>query len=234
MFTYPPHALVNRTIPKSRIFSAAKPSTRIRNLFTSQVSELVWKYKLSPDTVNLPAAPGLDEIQIFEITCKSTTGPENQDVLHEDVLRTIDKAIPSRICFEILSGPSLRYAAAFKRPSETDPAKPVLGDVFLTPWQPLQTRETAPPLPLTLNLAALYAELLQRHIAASPLQLTARPGETLETLLDRAAAVRAQLRECRRLEVALKREIQFNRKVQLNAQLRQANAILSSLRAPLE
>ena len=88
MFDYPPQAQFQRTLPKSKIYEFAKPRRAIRDRFVSQVAEIIWQYKLSPETTNLAAAHGIHEIQIFQITLK--TGD-----LHDDVLRTIDQAIPS-------------------------------------------------------------------------------------------------------------------------------------------
>jgi hypothetical protein len=88
MFQYPKQAEVNRPVPKSKIYGYAKPSRAIRNRFVSQISEIIWKYKLAPETVNLPAKAPVQEIQVFELALKSGE-------VAEDILRTLDKAIPS-------------------------------------------------------------------------------------------------------------------------------------------
>ena len=71
MFAYPKQAEFNRPVPKNKIYGYAKPSRVIRDRFVSQVSEIVWKYKLAPETVNLPAHRQgklpVHEIQVFEI-----------------------------------------------------------------------------------------------------------------------------------------------------------------------
>ena len=64
---------------------------------------------------------------------------------------------------------------------------------------------------------------------ASPLAIATRVGETLAAAIERGKAIRGYEREIRRLEAALRRESQFNRKVEINAQLRQANQLLSYL-----
>ncbi len=55
MFDYPRQAELNRILPKSKIYAHARPSRALRDRFKSQIGEIVWKYKLSPETVNLPA-----------------------------------------------------------------------------------------------------------------------------------------------------------------------------------
>src|SRR5947209_14991383 len=115
MFDYPKQAEFNRIVPKSKIYGFGKPSRGVRSRFAAQVSEIVWKYKLSPETINLPARHGVEEIQVFGIALK--TGE-----VAEEILRTIDRAIPSPIFFELTSGGRIKFMAAYKRPSEADSA----------------------------------------------------------------------------------------------------------------
>ena len=39
----------------------------MKDLFVAQVEQIVWQYKLAPETINLPATPGVPEIQVFGI-----------------------------------------------------------------------------------------------------------------------------------------------------------------------
>jgi len=56
-----------------------------------------------------------------------------------------------------------------------------------------------------------------------------RPGETLQSLAERHRLMAAKQRELAKLEVQLKREKQFNRKVELNARLRTVQADVDAL-----
>ncbi len=224
MFAYPPQAQVNRALPKSKIYGFAKPGRAVRDRFVALVSDITWKYKLSPETLNLPPKEPVQEIQIFEIALK--TGKVSPR-FSEHILRTMDKAMPSRLFFEIRFGGQVRFAATYKRPSEADSRKSVVDVYFETPWQ--STDAPRPPLPVVLDMATLYEAMLHEHMRESPLALTPRAGEDLEAMVERANQVRAKEKECRRLEVRLKREIQFNRKVELNAALRGRRAELAQL-----
>ena len=220
MFAYPQQAEVNRPVPKNKIYAHAKPSRSIRDRFVSQVAEIIWKFKLAPETVNVPAKGTTQEIQVFEVALK---GRE----LAEDVLRTLDKAIPSLLFFELTFDGRVRFAAAYKRPSEANSRKNVVEAYFETPWQP--AKEPRPPLPVALDLAGLYEQMLHRHMLASPMALAPRPGEPLQSMADRASLIRAKENECRQLEARIKKEIQFNRKVELNSALRARRAELGRL-----
>jgi hypothetical protein len=40
---------LEKVIPKTRIYTQAAPSRRLKELFVSQISEIVWSHKLSPE-----------------------------------------------------------------------------------------------------------------------------------------------------------------------------------------
>jgi hypothetical protein len=223
MFLYPERARYDRILPKNKIYGHAQPSRAIRQRFISEVNQVIWRYTLGSKTLNLPARPGIEEIQVFEIALK--TGE-----LKEEILRTIDRAIPSLLFFELTFQGQVRFAAAYKRLSEGSSSQPVVDAYFASPWQPV----TAPrlPLPVALNLGSLYEKMLRQHMLASPFALSPRAGETLAETVERGNQIRIKRRECQKLEMKLKRELQFNRKVEINAALRQNRAELASLAQP--
>jgi len=225
MFLYPERTRKDRVLPKNKIYGHAQPSRAIRQRFIDEVEQIVWRSVLGTENMNLPARPGIKEIQVFEIALK--TGE-----LREDVLRTIDRAIPSQLFFELTFQGQVRFAAAYKRPplaasGEAIVGQPVVEAYFDTPWQPV----TAPrlPLPVALDLGGLYEQMLRQHMLASPLALGSRVGETLAQTVERGNQIRSKRRECQTLEMKLKKEIQFNRKVEVNAALRQSRADLAEL-----
>lgn len=218
MFAYPKQAEFNRVVPKSKIYAHAKPGRAIRNCFVSQIGEIVWKYKLSPETINLPARHGIAEIQVFEIALKSE---EFSPVL----LQTIDKAIPFPILFQLTHAGNICFAVSYKRPSDADSSKWVIEASFLLPWQ--SANKELPTLPVALDLAALYEQIVRCHIP-----LPARPLETLRDHVARVLSIEAKQREARQLEIRLSREKQFNRKVEINADLRALRGQLGALQLP--
>jgi len=187
----------------------------VKDLFVSQIGEIVWKYKLSPETINLPARNGITEIQVFEIALKG-------EELDEDVLRTIDMAIPFPILFQVTHGDRIRFATSYKRPSDADSSKWVIEASFMTDWQP--ESQERPSLPVALDLASLYEHLIRRH-----LPLPQRPGESIRDHVARHTAIQAKEKECQQLEARLNREKQFNRKVEINAALRALRQEVSAL-----
>lgn len=203
---YPAQATFGRTLPKSKIYEHTAANTRLKDLFVKQVEQIVWAFKLAPETIRLPERPGVPEIQVFSLQLKT---PE----LHRDVLRSIDGAIPFPIVFELAFEGKTQVIAAYKRPNESDASRWVLSDYFATDWLPIGSERTA--MPVALHLGGLYEQLLHRLIP-----LPARPQEPLAALVARVELVQAKRREIEKTEKQLTKEKQFNRKVEINAALR--------------
>jgi hypothetical protein len=215
MFAYPKQAEFNRSVPKTKIYAHAKPSKRVKELFVAQVGEILWKYKLSPETIKLPPRKGINEIQVFEIALRT---PQ----LDQSVLQAIDKAIPFPLLFQLTHEGQICFAASWKRPSEADASKWVIEASFQTEPQPLDVKR--PPLPVALDLAGLYEQIVRRHIPLPP-----RSGEGIADHVARYNALAAKQKARQQLEARLAQEKQFNRKVELNAQLRTVTTELASL-----
>lgn len=213
--SYPKQAIFGRTLPKFKIYEHSGANTRLKNLFVEQVEQIVWQYKLAPETINLPAKTGVPEIQVFAIQLKTQE-------LNRDVLRCIDGAVQFPIVFELSFNGKIQVVAAYKRPSESDASRWVMSDYFATEWLPNDGQRTV--MPLALDLGSLYEQVLQRLIP-----LPARQHESLFDLVARIELVAAKQREVEKTASKLAKEKQFNRKVEINASLRQLKTELEQL-----
>lgn len=207
LVSYPKQAEFGRVVPKNKIYEHAGVKARLKELFVEQVEQIVWQYKLASETINLPAKPGVPEIQVFRISLK---GPD----LDEAVLQCIDDAVQFPLLFELEYQGKVRMVATYKRPSEADSGRWVTSDYFWGRWLPATTERNS--LPAALDLGGLYEQLLQWLI---PLQ--ARPQETLTELVVRVELARAKQLEIEKTSARLAKEKQFNRKLEINAHLRQ-------------
>lgn len=207
LFSYPKQALFGRILPKNKIYQHAVPGTALKELFVQQVEQIVWQYKLAPETINLPAKAGITEIQIFDINLKT---PD----LNEAVLRCIDKAIPFPIFFQIKFENRIKMIAAYKRVNAVDNEKWVVDSYFASSWY-AQDR-TRQPLPVALNLGLLYDHMFRQLLPLPP-----RTGETLKDQIERWSQWQDKQHEAQKLEARMRKEKQFNRRVEINQQLRQ-------------
>ena len=206
MFTFPPQTFFGKVIPKTRIQAHAPASRKIRDLFTAQISEIRWAYKLSPETLHIPARLSVPEIQIFDITLKTTA-------IDDEVLHTIDRAIPYPVFHRLYSEKGTAISAAFKRPNAADPGQWVVGTRFTTAFK--KSAAELPPLPTVLDLGHLYAALFAPLLPMPP-----RSGETLAAQIARCEKILRLRRQIDLLTSRLHREKQFNRKVEINQQLK--------------
>ena len=213
---YPKQAVFGRTLPKNKIYEHSGANTRLKDLFVEQVEQIVWQYKLAPETINLPARLGVPELQIFSIQLKTSE-------LNLDVLRCIDGAVQFPIIFELNFDGRTKVIAAYKRPNESDASRWVLSDYCATAWLPSACERAA--MPLALDLGGLYEQLLHRLIPTP-----ARLQESLADLVARVELVAAKQREVEKVTSRLAKEKQFNRKVEINAKLRMLKIELEELK----
>jgi hypothetical protein len=216
LFAWPSQAAVARPVAKAKIYAHAKPTAALRALFVDQVESITWAYKLSPETINLPAKQDVPEIEVFEIALKLP------DINHA-VLRCIDKAIPFPILFVLRFDGRSQPIAAYKRPSDAASDHWVVGDYHAAPWQTDDSHR--PGLPVALDLQGLYEQLVRQHLG-----VPSRPGESLREQLDRLSLLSAKQAAATKLESRLAQEKQFNRKVEINAQLRTIRQELDGLK----
>lgn len=219
LFEYPRNAAFGRVLPKNKIYEHAHPSSATKELFVRQVEQIAWQYKLAPETINIKGTLSVPEIQVFSIALKNGE-------LKPEVLRCIDYAIPFPILFELRFDGKVKPIAAFKRPSEANSAGWVISEYFDGDWEPSDTPRKS--LPLVFDLEALYGHLL------TPLMpFPQRPAEGFPAWVDRMELIRLKQRELERCKVRLRKELQFNRKVVVNAELRDLKQELKKLTHPL-
>ena len=98
----------------------------------------------------------------------------------------------------------------------------LLASYFTSDWMPAATARTA--MPLALDMAHLYSVLLQ-----GLMPLPARPQEALSDWIARIEQAASKRREVEKTQARLAKEKQFNRKVEINATLRQLKSELEQL-----
>lgn len=239
LYAWPPAAAFGRVIPKAKLYEHASANRALKEGFVREVEQILWSHKLAPETINLAATEAVTEIQVFRIVQKTA-------VLDRELLRAIDKAIPFPLLFELIHGDRIKLAAAWKRRSDADRTRWVIGDYFETEWLPEETHRE--PLPVATTLGVLYEALLSplverqvsgagsaaatgvREAPPSYAQLNKRAEAVpLEARIAQAEAVKAKTREVERIKARLAREKQFNKRVAINAELRAAKQELKAL-----
>ncbi|MEX2366116.1 MAG: DUF4391 domain-containing protein [Pseudohongiellaceae bacterium] len=220
-YHFPVRARFGRLVPKTRIYEKIRAGHRLKQQFITQVDKLIWEYKLAPETINLPAAGSIKEIQVFDVYLK-----EGISDLDEGILEAVDKAIPHPIYYRIFREKRVKCAMTWKRLHEGNRRKWVNGDYYRSNWRLASRLEKLPSkLPMALDLAGLAESLIRRLITEPAVK-----GESLEQQLDRMTRLKMLQMQASRLQANVKRERQFNRKVELHGELKRLQQDIEKLR----
>jgi hypothetical protein len=234
LYHYPSTAKVDKIIPKNKLYQRGSANHRIERLFVEQVESIRWAYKLSPHTINLNDSETIKEIQIFSIVSRV-------ERLDTEVLQFIDKLIPSPIIFEIVFEDKIKVIANYKRQSQADSQKFVLGKYYATDWQDLTQRED---LPIVFGIADLYEYFIEQLLLstnkASPnvvlipnikanLSTMTQKTDSIEDKIAHAEKVALLTKQIYELQKRMYKEKQFNRQVEMNLQLQTLQKQLKEL-----
>ena len=124
MITFPEHTKVGRIVAKENFYTNIDTATK--SLFQNEISRIVWDYKLSPDTINLPAKKW-PEIEVFRVTLKNYQLPMK-------ILKAIDSAIPYPILFLVDKGTAEKAVICYKEQSQKDENVAKVDTYFETEW----------------------------------------------------------------------------------------------------
>jgi len=218
IYQYPQKAYVNRPIPKTKFYENANITKSVKDAFISQIQQITWAYKLSPETINLASTKSLLEIQVFNIQLKMSD-------LDEKVLLSIDKAISHPILFQLYFEDKVQVKLAYKRINEADESKWVVEQYFSSGWISIsKVDEVKTNLPIVLDLSGLYEQILKEL-----LPLEASNGESIKEQTQRFNLITQKQKEITQLQSKMRNEKQFNRKVEMNNQLKTLQQQLDQL-----
>jgi hypothetical protein len=219
MIDLPSSTLFNRRIPKQKYYDNITVSAKLKRVFIEQISQITWRNKIAPSTVNVAEGEAVKEIEVFAIRL-------NQQSLDQKVLTQIDKEIPYHILFLLEYKDETQAWIGYKEASQTKSGTFKPGVYYHTEWMAADSKT----LKLDgLNMDTVYESLI-RQIAGSRLL----PDETpdvfdIKEAIDRDERRQKLQKEIVALENKVQREKQFNRQVELNGELKQLRVELEGL-----
>lgn len=215
MLQLPSSTLVNRKIPKSKFYEKLRANHRLKELFTQQVESIVWKYKLSKETIRLKPKDDIEEIQVFEVYLK-------QKSYSQEILRSMDKAIPYPILHVLIHNGRAKFAIAYKERNQNDENRFVVHSYYESDWQPVDQIQF--DFIQGLDLKAIYENIIRNLLSVK-----GNPGSELAVSLEQQAQIDKFSKECKQLESKIRRAKQFHRKVELNIELQRKRKQLNKL-----
>ena len=193
---FPQATEFNKRIPKQKFYENLDISPALRRVFVDQIRLVYWRNKLAASTLNIAAGEAVAEIEVFEVRL-------NEPQLDEAVLKQIDKDGKAQAWI------GYKEAAA----SGSNAFK--VSRYYHTDWM----LEDELHLSIDgLNMDAVY-ESLVRQIAGDKLQIDS--GESLKESVERDEKKKQLEKQISVLENKMRREKQLNRRMEMNAELKQ-------------
>lgn len=216
MFNLPKTTVVDKIIPKVKFYEKTKANSKLKQLFIDDIEQIIWKNKLSKDTINLDEGKKVKEIEIFEITLK------HKD-LSKDILKTIDKFIPYQILYILRFEDKIKFTIAYKDSNKNNENIMVVDSYYESDW--INENECNINLNLINSLDYVYNELIKSFI---PREIP-KNNIDIKDIVQNEKEIQILEKEIDKLEKTLRKEKQFNRKVEVKKILREKIKQLQNL-----
>lgn len=215
MLNIPDKTLLNKRIPKNKFYEKIQANSKLERKFIDEIEQILWKYKISKDTVNLEATEEVEEIQIFEIKLRE------KDISME-ILENIDKIIPYPILYILSYEGNIKLVIAYKKRNKLDENKMIVHSYYQSEW--MKEKEFKIDILKGLTLKDVYNNIIRQLI---PIKNTAE--DDIEELIKLNEKQEGLKKLILKLEKSIKREKQFDKKVDLNIKLQKKKKELDEL-----
>ena len=200
MQDFPQKTFFNKPIPKAKFYEKLPVTQAIKNCFVNEIAGIVWRNKLSAETLNVQPGSRVQELEVIEITLKG-------EALNDSVLKVIDKGIPSQLLFLLKRGEEYQLCMGYK---ETETS--AVNEYFKTDWMTFE----ALPLQITGLTLDEVCDNFIRQIHGS-----------LQTNIN--ADLKTELAESKEQEKLQKRIAQLKKKLLTEKQFKKQMAIRAEL-----
>ncbi|HPM02891.1 MAG TPA: DUF4391 domain-containing protein [Candidatus Cloacimonadota bacterium] len=188
----PKEAFVNKFIPKNKFYEKLNLATKLQKEFIDKIQKITWKYKLAESTIGISKTDKVVEIQIFEIELKEQSIPKN-------VLKVIDKAIPYQILYRFVYNGRVAYAITLKENVSPE-------QYYFSDWDE----------PLNFDFSGIDLEKVYQKLIKAFLRESLQVQGDFHDLISKERQLNTLEKEIKILESKIKKEKQFNKKVDIN------------------
>ena len=200
MLDFPQKTLFNKPIPKAKFYEKLPVTQAVKNCFVNEIAGIVWRNKLSAETLNVQLGSRVQELEVIEITLKGET-------LNDSVLKLIDKGIPYQLLFMLKRGEEYQLCIGYK---ETETAS--VKEYFKTDWMTFEV------LPLQISGLTLD-EVCDNFIRQIHGSLQTNVNADLKTELVESKELEKLQKRIAQLEKKLLTEKQFKKQMAIRAEL---------------
>lgn len=174
-----------------------------------EIDSIIWKNKISNETVNISKGKNVTEIEVFEINLKE------QDI-SQNVIEFIDREIPYHIVFVLKHKDMGQICISYKEEKKNKEGKFKVDSFYKTEWQKFDELE--------LNIEGLDLDKVYENflVQIADGKLNTDGSTEIKDAVEKNKE-REKLEEyIKKLENKVKNEKQFNRQVTLMGELRKA------------
>lgn len=213
---------VDNVIYKKLFYENADLSAADKKLFTENIDKITWRYSLKPGNCFVKpyrdAVREYGEVEIIEAVLTRQTGESR---IAEIIMRTI----PYPMLLVLQRENQVQLWAAHQRSSQNDSEKNVLGEPVCTAWlDSAELEKLSAALDFQKlrngNFYELYSDMvdgISMFNAHQSGMVAVADGDEARALLAQRQATEAKIAA---LRAELKKETQFNRKVELNMEIK--------------
>jgi hypothetical protein len=227
---------LGNTIFKKQFYDNARLSAADKKLITINVEKVVWQYCLKPDTINIQPYQD-DEHEFLEV--QVIVARLKDKARHQRIAEIIMRAIPYPMILQLTYGTSLMVVVGMPRINLADHQKHTIEEFVYSPWvdsQNLSAQDQdflnsiqAGKLSFT-NFYRFYSDFVNQLHLYNAAKLVGK------TLVDKdpqeAKHLHTEIMEIEMelisLRAQLKKETMFNRKVELNVEIKRIETKMAS------
>ena len=217
----PDSCFIGNTIYKKLFYENADLSTSDKSLFTDTISKITWLYCLKPETINIPAykdeVRDYPEIEVIEVLV-------HKDYKLKRIAEIIMRTIPYPMLLIFKWEDKKQLYVAHQRVSQSDSSRNTIEEFISTDWldgdSALFARLDIREMRFT-NFFTLYSDIVDTisiynlsTIIPTDDNITGAEARELSTKIEDIE------QEITSLRARLKKESQFNRRMELNIEIK--------------
>lgn len=216
MFNFPHSTIFDRKIPKVKFYEHLQANNKLEKMFIKEIEKIVWKYKLSPETVNITTGKNVREIEFLEVNLK-------QEKVSHKLIEQIDREIPYHIVFIIKYQNKYQLWISYKEQHKNNEDKFKVDTYFKTDW--LNANDVDLKIE-GLNLDQVYESFIQQ---IGKDNIIVDESEDLKKAVEQSKEKEKLKRQILSLEKKIGKQKQFKRQVSMMKELRQLKKRLNNI-----
>lgn len=207
MIQLPETTYYGKRMPKEKFYAHLEVSAAVKRSFVDDVDYFVWRNKLAPTTANIEMGDRVKEIALFEVHLK-------REEYNPALFEFIDRNVPVYVVYLLRFEGDVRLLASYKEPSGNKSGVFRIVDSFVSDWMPENDIDLFVD---GLNLDYIYENFV-RQIAGNKLKSAASENLVVDIEAEqRRAKIERQIAQ---LEAKRRNEKQFNRQMELSAEIK--------------